>query len=77
MLTHAFETWGSVRVQLKTDLRNLRSPRAIERLGAQKEGVLRAHMVLPDAGRRDSVMYSVIAQEWPDVRARLDDFLTR
>lgn len=75
LLAHAFETLGFHRVQLKTDGRNLRSQRAIERLGAVKEGVLRRHMVMPDGFVRDTVLYSVVAEEWPAVRARLDDLL--
>lgn len=75
LLRHAFETLGCVRVQLKTDLRNERSQRAIERIGAVKEGVLRSHMVLPDGYLRDSVLYSIIAQEWPNVKARLETYL--
>jgi len=71
LLEHAFETLGALRVQLKTDARNTRSQRAIERLGAKREGVLRAHMVLADDFVRDSVMYSVIAAEWPSVKERL------
>ena len=71
LLTHAFETLGCLRVQLKTDLRNLRSQAAIERLGATKEGVLRRHIVLHDGYVRDSVMYSITDAEWPAVKARL------
>ena len=58
-------------MQLKTDLRNVQSQRAIEKLGAVREGVLRKHMVRPDGYVRDTVMYSIIAEEWPVVRARL------
>lgn len=77
LLGHAFETLGMNRVQLKTDSRNLRSQRAIERLGAQKEGILRRQMVMPDGYLRDTVMYSIIAPEWPAVKARLDAILQR
>jgi N-acetyltransferase len=59
-------------VQLKTDLRNVQSQRAIEKLGAVREGVLRKHMVRPDGYIRDTVMYSIIADEWPAVRAKLE-----
>ena len=62
LLRHAFEELGAVRVQLKTDLRNVRSQRAIERLGAVREGVLRKHMVLWDGFIRDTVYYSVIEE---------------
>ena len=71
LLAHAFEALGAIRVQLKTDARNLASQRAIERLGAEREGVLRAHMVLPDGFVRDTVMYAITAAEWPRVKARL------
>jgi RimJ/RimL family protein N-acetyltransferase len=75
LLRHAFEDLGCVRVQFKTDLRNLRSQKAIERLGAVKEGVLRNHMVRPDGSLRDSVYYSIIDREWPAVKARLEAML--
>lgn len=71
LLTHAFDELGAVRVQLKTDARNTRSQRAIERLGAVQEGVLRCHMIYPNGFVRDSVMYSITRDEWPDVRVRL------
>lgn len=77
LLGHAFETLGCVRVQLKADARNERSQRALERIGAVKEGVLRSHMILPDGFVRDSVIYSIIASEWPPVKARLEQFLER
>jgi RimJ/RimL family protein N-acetyltransferase len=77
LLRHAFEALGCHRVQLKTDGRNLRSQAAIERIGAVKEGVLRSHMVLPDGHVRDTVMFSVIAAEWPAVKAQLGEFLQR
>ncbi len=72
LLRHAFETLGAIRVQLKTDLRNLHSQRAIEKLGAKKEGVLRKHMILSDGTIRDSVIYSITDDEWPEVKARLE-----
>lgn len=75
LLRHAFETWGCIRVQFKTDLRNERSQRAIERLGAVKEGILRNHMITPDGTIRDSVYYSIIDREWPAVKARLEGWL--
>lgn len=77
LLRHAFEHWGCIRVQLKTDLNNVRSQRAIERLGALKEGVLRNHMIRPDGTPRDTVMYSIIDREWPLVKARLEGLLAR
>jgi RimJ/RimL family protein N-acetyltransferase len=72
LLGHAFDGLGAQRVQLKTDARNLKSQRAIERIGAVREGVLRRHMFAGDGVLRDTVMYSVVADEWPAVRARLD-----
>lgn len=75
LLRHAFETLGCIRVQLKTDSRNVRSQRAIERLGAAKEGVLRKHMIIHNGYQRDTVMYSIIETEWPAVKARLEGFL--
>ena len=76
LLRHAFEVWDCVRVQLKTDLRNTRSQRAIERLGAVREGVLRNHLILPDGTLRHSVYYSLLPEEWPAVRTRLEGWLT-
>jgi RimJ/RimL family protein N-acetyltransferase len=76
-LTYAFDTLGAGRVALKTDLRNERSQRAIERLGAVREGVLRRHLRLPDGHVRDTVYYSILADEWPAVRARLEERLSR
>jgi RimJ/RimL family protein N-acetyltransferase len=76
MLQHAFETLGCIRVELKTDLLNEQSQRAIERLGAMREGVLRSHMIVHDGRRRDTVYYSILDREWPRVKkalaARLD-----
>lgn len=77
LLRHAFESLGCGRVQLKTDGRNLQSQAAIERLGARKEGVLRRHMMMPDGFVRDTVMYSILAGEWPAVKARLEASLNR
>ena len=72
LLRHAFETLGAIRVQFKTDSRNSTSQRAIERLGAVKEGVLRNHMILPDGYRRHSVYYSILDSEWATVKASLE-----
>jgi RimJ/RimL family protein N-acetyltransferase len=77
LLKYAFETLNCIRVQLKTDSRNERSQRAIERIGAVKEGVLRNHMILPDGRYRDSVYFSVIDTEWPGVKVRLEEMLNR
>jgi ribosomal-protein-alanine N-acetyltransferase len=76
LLKHAFEVQNALRVQLKTDLRNVQSQRAIEKLGAVREGVLRKHMIRPDGYVRDTVMYSVTNDEWPAVRAGLERRLT-
>lgn len=75
LLRHAFETLGAVRVQLKTDARNTQSQRAIEKLGAVREGVLRKQMILHDGYVRDTVMYSITDEEWPAVRERLEERL--
>ena len=75
LFTHAFEELEADRVQLQTDSRNVASQRAIERLGAVKEGVLRKHKTYPNGYVRDSVMYSVIVDEWPEVKARLVEML--
>lgn len=71
-MTHAFETLGCVRVELKTDARNERSRDAMAALPAQFEGVMRKHMIVPEIGQRDSAYYSVIDSEWPAVRANLE-----
>lgn len=71
LMTHAFERLGAIRVQLKTDDRNARSKAAIQRIGARPEGVLRSHRIMPDGFRRDSAYFSVLASEWPEVKARL------
>lgn len=77
LLRHAFETERAHRVQLKTDLRNLASQAAIERIGAVREGILREHLRMPDGFRRSSVVYSLLAHEWPAARSRLEDRLAR
>jgi RimJ/RimL family protein N-acetyltransferase len=70
-LGHCFETLGCNRVEFKTDSRNAQSRAALARIGAKQEGIFRAHMVMPDGVLRDSVYFSVVAPEWPDVKARL------
>lgn len=77
MLTHAFETWEVLRVCLHTDSRNSRSRAAIERLGAKFEGILRAHRLAGDFTIRDSARFSIVAEEWPDVKVRLNEFVAR
>ncbi|HET9416747.1 MAG TPA: GNAT family protein [Candidatus Limnocylindria bacterium] len=76
-LRHAFEDLGAGRVGLKTDARNERSQAAIARLGAVREGTLRRHLRMPDGYIRDSVMFSILRDEWPAVRARLEERLAR
>jgi N-acetyltransferase len=76
-LTYAFDELGATRVALKTDGRNLRSQAAIERLGAQREGTLRKHIRMPDGFIRDTVYFSILAEEWPAVKARLEERLAR
>ena len=71
LLTHAFETWDCVRVELITDVRNEQSRAAILRLGAKQEGILRKHLILPSGRVRDSVFFSIIDDEWPEVKERL------
>lgn len=77
LLRHAFESLGALRVQLKTDQRNETSQRAIERLGAVREGILRKHRIVRDNYQRDSVMYSITDDEWPAVKAGLEAKLSR
>ncbi len=71
LLEHAFETLGAVRVQFKTDARNTRSQTAIARIGGRREGVLRKSLILWDGFVRDSVYFSIVADEWPAVKRRL------
>jgi len=75
LLRHSFEVLGCARVQFKTDVRNLRSQKALERIGARQEGVLRDHMVLPDGSLRSSVYYSILKGEWTEVKISLEDKL--
>lgn len=77
MLRHAFETLGCIRVELKTDALNERSRRAIQRIGAKQEGVLRQHMITASGRLRDTVYFSVIDREWPEVKAALEASLQR
>jgi RimJ/RimL family protein N-acetyltransferase len=71
-LRHAFDELGVTRVAFKTDGRNEGSQRALEAIGATREGVLRRHMRMPDGYIRDTVYYSILAEEWPAVRQRLE-----
>jgi RimJ/RimL family protein N-acetyltransferase len=77
MLTHAFEAWKVLRICFHTDVRNQRSRAALERIGGQFEGILRAHRMAADYIPRDSVRYSILAAEWPAVKERLVQFLDR
>ncbi|MFB9906244.1 GNAT family N-acetyltransferase [Allokutzneria oryzae] len=77
LLGRAFETLGAHRVTWHTDINNHRSQQAITRLGALREGVHRHHRVRPDGSLRDTVTFSMIAEEWPGARARLSERLTR
>ena len=72
LMTHAFETLGAQLVGWRTDNDNVASQRAIERLGARKDGVIRHHALRRDGTVRDTVMYSLAAGEWPDVKAQLE-----
>jgi len=72
MLRHAFEVWNCLRVELKTDSMNQRSRMAILRLGAKEEGTLRKHMVTWNGRQRDSVYFSILDTEWPEVKTRLE-----
>ncbi len=71
LLAHAFETLGCIAVEFRTHFMNHQSRAAIERLGAKMDGVLRSHMVMADGSLRDTAVYSIIASEWPAVRANL------
>jgi len=75
MLRCAFERWECLRVEFKTSALNARSRAAIRRIGAQEEGILRRHMINEDGSRRDSVYFSIIAEEWPEVKRRLEGML--
>jgi N-acetyltransferase len=77
LLAHAFETLGCIAVEFRTHRLNTQSRRAIERLGAQLDGILRAHLVSADGSLRDTAVYSITAAEWPAVRSHLDWQLTK
>ncbi|MDE4191338.1 GNAT family N-acetyltransferase [Phaeobacter gallaeciensis] len=76
MLRHAFEDRDAIAVEFRTHRLNRQSRAAIERLGAQLDGILRAHMIMPDGNLRDSAVYSITAADWPAVRANLE-FMTQ
>ncbi len=71
LLRHAFEALGCIAVELRTHSLNHQSKQAIERLGAKQDGLLRRHMIMPDGHIRDTVVYSIIREEWPEVKAEL------
>ena len=75
MLTHAFETWQVLRVCFHTDSRNQRSRAALERIGAKFEGILRAHRMAADYMPRNSMRFSIVAAEWPEVKEGLGQLL--
>ena len=77
LLTHAFESLNCIAVEFRTHWFNQASRRAIERLGAKLDGVLRAHQIAPNGSLRDTCVYSILATEWPAVRAHLDHQLQR
>jgi RimJ/RimL family protein N-acetyltransferase len=77
MLTYAFETWNCIRVELKTDALNEKSRNAILRIGAKQEGILRRHLITDTGRYRDTVYFSVLDDEWPDVKQKLIDRLNR
>jgi RimJ/RimL family protein N-acetyltransferase len=75
MLRHAFDQWGCLRVEFKTSALNQRSRTALLGLGAVEEGILRHHMINADGSLRDSVYFSILSEEWPAVRRRLEERL--
>ena len=77
MLRHAFESWGCLRVELKTDALNERSRHAMLRIGAQPEGIFRKHGVTPSGRVRHTAWYSITDDDWPGVRSRLEEMLAR
>lgn len=77
LLTHAFDTLGCIAVEFRTHRLNVQSRRAIERLGAQLDGILRAHQRMPNGTLRDTAVYSITASEWPTIRAHLQCLLDR
>jgi RimJ/RimL family protein N-acetyltransferase len=77
LLRHAFETLDCIAVEFRTNWFNQRSRTAIARLGAKQDGVLRSHLIMPDGSLRDTVVFSIIASEWPAVRRHLQFLLER
>ena len=77
LLKHAFESLGCIRVQFKSDSRNVRSIKAIKRIGARSEGILRNHMILPDGTYRHSAYFSILDDEWPEVKVKLEEMMNK
>ena len=77
MLSHAFDVWDCNRVELKTDRLNEKSRKAIGRLGATEEGILRSHMLTDNGRRRDSVYFSILREEWPEIKNVLQERLSK
>ncbi len=77
MLCHAFEPWGCIRVELKTDALNQKSRTAIARIGAKEEGILRKHWITWTGRVRDTVYFSILDSEWPDAKAKLEARLSQ
>jgi RimJ/RimL family protein N-acetyltransferase len=75
MLSHAFEVWGAIRVELKADALNEKSCRAIQRIGARPEGILRQHIITHTGRYRDTAYFSILDSEWPAVKARIKNSL--
>ena len=76
MLSHAFENWNCIRVELKTDALNEKSRNAILRIGAKQEGIFRQHMITSTGRYRDTVYFSILDTEWPEVKERLENKLS-
>ena len=77
LLRQAFEVFACQRVQIQSDVRNERSQRAIERLGAVREGIMRKNKRMPDGHQRNSIMYSIIDDEWPAIKTKLEGWLQK
>ena len=77
LLTHAFEALGCIAVEFRTHFFNFASREAIARLGAKQDGILRSHQIMPDGTLRDTVVFSIIAAEWPTVKRHLEHRLAR
>ena len=77
MLRHAFEVWECRRVELKTNVKNERSRAAMVRIGAREEGILRKHAISDSGASRDTIYYSILDDEWPEVKGRLEEMIAR